>query len=262
MSPEKVAGVAALLLAVALVGGRGLALGLRRWNQFRVPFLVEAPVVGGAAIALGGLGTFAAAFALGGRLSTDPSVLSSGPWLVAGLLATSAAELLLVTAAAGLGVGPLGGLPAWRWWLGGLIAGPALLAAGAAWGLFVEWLGYRPEPQQLALALANESGWVQALVIIFVAVGAPILEELCFRGWLLPRVLGLTQRWPLGSTTALAATSASFAGMHADAVWAFPPLFLVGLACGWLRLRSRSTLPGILAHAGHNGIALTLVLGL
>lgn len=258
----------AVLLAVLLVGaalGTGSALGwaLRRWNGSRYAVLVELVLIGGVAIGLAGTGTVAGARALGANWTLEPAELTSGPWLVAGMFATAAGELLIVVAGwiARQPDRPVGSPWAARlgWCAAGLALGPALLLLGAGWGFVLERLGYTPEPQQVAEALLREQGWVQVCAMVFVALLAPVLEEFVFRGWLLP-VVGRGLSWHRhGRNVALVLTSLGFASMHADAPWALPPLFVIGFVCGWLRFRSGSTWPGVLAHAGNNGIALAVV---
>ena len=260
MSWWRVAVLASVLLngfvLVGLVaGGASAALARHRFAS-----LIELILVGWGAVAVGGLGTFAGAWFLGGAFTTDPATLASGPWLVAGILATGAGECVIVVAAEVLARSALGRGPSSRWWLAaGALAGPALLGIGAGWGAFLAAEGYAPEQQEVAQALVREEGWVRVLAMLFVGGTAPVLEELCFRGWLLPALQRLFSGFRLGTPVALVATSLAFAGMHADAPWALPPLFLVGAVCGWLRLRSGSTFPGILAHLGNNGLALALV---
>lgn len=251
-----------VLVGIAL--GTAVGRALRRWNRGALAALVEMGLVGAAAVAVGVGGTVVGGLLLRGEWSTDPAVLGTGPWLVAGIEATAAGELVIVAAASALKRRASGYFArfgsAARWLAVGLVAGPCLLLLGAGWGALIEWAGYMPEAQQVAEALLREQGWVQALAIGFVVLVAPLLEELAFRGWLLP-LLARSIAWSRhGRTFALVATSATFASMHADAPWALPPLFVLGYTCGWLRLRSGSTWPGVVAHVGNNTLALVLVL--
>lgn len=265
MTPTNAALLALLLVGAALGTGSALGWALRRWNRSAFAVLVELVLVGGAAVGLAGAGTVGGARALGANWTLEPAELTSGPWLVAGMFATAAGELLIVVAG-WIARHPERPNPApwakiFAWCAAGLALGPALLLLGGAWGLALEQLGYSPEPQQVAEALLREQGWVQACAMIFVALLAPVLEEFVFRGWLLPLV-GRGLSWLRhGRSVALVATSLGFASMHADAPWALPPLFIIGFVCGWLRFRSGSTWPGVLAHMGNNGIALAVVVG-
>lgn len=263
MTPANAALLAVLLAGAALGTGSGLGWALRRWNRSAYAVLVELVLIGGAAVGLAGMGTLMGGRALGGNWTVEPTELTSGPWLVAGMFATAAGELLIVVAAwiarQPERPNPLAWTKFFGWCAAGLVLGPALLLLGGGWGLALERLGYSPEPQQVAEALLREEGWVQGCAMVFVAILAPVLEEFVFRGWLLP-VVGRGLAWLRhGRSVALVATSLGFASMHADAPWALPPLFVIGFVCGWLRFRSGSTWPGVLAHMGNNSIALAVV---
>ena len=99
-------------------------------------------------------------------------------------------------------------------------------------------------------------GFVRVLFVLFIVIGAPIVEELAFRG-LLFSALCKTGVQPILSVVI---SAAAFAIFH------FEPqrlaiLFLVGLVLGELRRRSGSLVPGIVAHAVNNSPALVLLLG-
>ena len=66
-----------------------------------------------------------------------------------------------------------------------------------------------------------------------------------------------------GSRTALVATSVLFAFLHGpgSGTLGLPHRLVAGGVFGWLRLRSGSLLPGVLAHAVNNAIALALLVG-
>ncbi len=89
-----------------------------------------------------------------------------------------------------------------------------------------------------------------ALAIVALGVGAPVSEELLFRG------LGFAT---LGRF-ALPVTSVLFAVAHALPVL-IPPVLVVGLVLGELRRRTHSILPGIAVHATLNlgGLVVALL---
>lgn len=99
---------------------------------------------------------------------------------------------------------------------------------------------------------ARDTGTLVLLVFALV-VAAPLVEEIVFRGFLLP---GLAQSM-LGATGALLFTSLSWAMLHAQ----YQPFYLIqivilGVVFGWLRLKSNSTLLTILLHGLLNLAAL------
>ena len=95
---------------------------------------------------------------------------------------------------------------------------------------------------------AHGAGFVVlALLVVF---GAPVVEELFFRGLLLRAA---ERRW--GTRWALAISSVAFAASHFQLVQ-FPGLALVGLVFGILVVRSGRLGPGIAAHIAFNATAV------
>lgn len=87
-------------------------------------------------------------------------------------------------------------------------------------------------------------------------VAAPLVEESIFRGF-------LWRGWEaaLGGKWTLLLTALAFAAFHIGRAWDMNAVsagivltldFLLGLAFGWLRWRSGSLLPGIVAHLAYN----------
>ena len=99
------------------------------------------------------------------------------------------------------------------------------------------------------------SGWDSHRVAPFVAnfvvvaVVAPIVEELTFRG----AGYGLLEQW--GRWFAIVAIGLLF-GLAHGLVEALPILAVFGCGLAWLRSRTRSVYPGMLVHAAFNAIAL------
>jgi membrane protease YdiL (CAAX protease family) len=84
---------------------------------------------------------------------------------------------------------------------------------------------------------------------VVIAAVAPFVEELLFRGlgFALLERLG---RWPTILTVGLAF------GLYHGLVQALPELALFGCALAWLRMKTRSVIPGMLLHSAFNTIAL------
>ena len=87
---------------------------------------------------------------------------------------------------------------------------------------------------------------------VIVAAVAPVVEETLFRG-LGYSLLERFGRWP-----AIVAVGLAF-GLYHGLIDALPELALFGAALAWLRSRTRSVFPGMLAHAALNTIALASV---
>ncbi len=142
----------------------------------------------------------------------------------------------------------LDAIPEWRY-LG--------LAAALAVGCWLVSVGYRagaplvgfqpPVAEGPDLATLFGSGAVgAALTMAVVAVAGPLVEEALLRGV----VLGALRR-RFGAWPAIAVSALAFALLHAS-VWSLLPLTVLGVALGWLAVRSRSLWPAIVAHVLYN----------
>jgi membrane protease YdiL (CAAX protease family) len=110
-----------------------------------------------------------------------------------------------------------------------------------------EQQGFAPdrwEPEHAAAFVANS--------IVVVTVG-PFAEELFFRG-LGVRALGL-----FGVAAAVIATGVVF-GLAHGILGALPPLALFGIGLAWVRARSGSLWPGVIAHVTYNGLGILLLI--
>lgn len=94
-----------------------------------------------------------------------------------------------------------------------------------------------------------------ALNFAVVAVLVPIVEELMFRG------LGFSLLSDFGPGTAVVATAFLFGLVHGF-VYALPIFVIIGLALGWLRMRTGSVYPAMVMHGMHNAVVLVLAVSL
>jgi ABC-2 type transport system permease protein/sodium transport system permease protein len=173
-------------------------------------------------------------------------------------------------------------LPGLSLWLGRVRPGPGLALAWpgvqACVAAVILGLSLWPLVHELALALraaglsnVNEEylakltesleRWRQTsplLVFLALAVVAPVLEELFFRGYLYG---ALAKELRPGPT--IAATAALFGAFHLFLPFGmtFDRLLttaLLGGVLGWVRWRSGSVWPGTLLHVAHNGAVAML----
>ena len=84
--------------------------------------------------------------------------------------------------------------------------------------------------------------------VLAVAVVAPVVEELIFRGLVLNRLSRAMPGW-----LAVALSAAVFGACHGHPVW-FGYAFVLGAVFGFVALRTGSILPTILGHLVFNGI--------
>jgi len=99
---------------------------------------------------------------------------------------------------------------------------------------------------------AAHGGWVVLLAVV-VIVGAPIVEEIVYRGVVQP---GLVASW--GRTAGIVVTAALFAAIHMQPV-EFPGLFAFALVLGWARHSTGTIGMSIVTHMAFNATGLVLV---
>lgn len=104
-----------------------------------------------------------------------------------------------------------------------------------------------PDTAQKAL---DEAGGSLIITIVLVGVLGPIAEEIFFRGYVLP---GLVKRFGIGRSLLL--SSLMFGLFHIDP-GAIVPTFALGLALGWVYLKTGSIWPAMFAHGLHNTVAV------
>lgn len=115
--------------------------------------------------------------------------------------------------------------------------------------------------QQLGQPVRQDTGAAHTTLaaialLLFLAVGAPIVEELFFRGLLLRSLLGRTP-----TPVAIVLSAVLFALAHFEAVQ-FAGLALFGVVLALLAWRTGRLAPGIGAHAAFNAVAVLTVVHL
>lgn len=129
-----------------------------------------------------------------------------------------------------------------------------------------QWMGADESTQALAEQIPDlEGAVIRALLVLSVALVAPVTEELMFRG-LLPKVLG---RW-MGEGLSFTVAALVFAVFHLvgvsgenfaqSLVLLVPQLFIVGLVLGWQARRRRRLGVAIFVHSGFNLVAVLALL--
>jgi CAAX protease family protein len=105
----------------------------------------------------------------------------------------------------------------------------------------------------------RELGWIRDLdlsgfLVVFAlgAIGAPLAEELYFRGYVFASYL--REKGPI---VAYVVSGVVFAGLHMNRE-ALLPIFILGMMLAWMYRRSKSIVPSITAHALNNGLAFLI----
>ena len=132
----------------------------------------------------------------------------------------------------------------------GLVASAALLVIldGIA---FLTGYPLSPDFALDSMRTARDSGLIW-LVLLGFCIGAPIVEEFIFRGFLF-------RGWSttfLGPSGAIVLSSVLFAAVHLQYEWFYiAGIVLIGLLFGYLRYRSGSTWLTVITHAFYNLMA-------
>lgn len=137
----------------------------------------------------------------------------------------------------------------------GVLATVCVLLAGIAYVIVLLALG-QPIPTAAAVDVAGDAqGPALYVLVLLVAVGAPVVEELHFRGlwWQALRDRGVSQ----GST--LAVTSVVFAAIHLE-LMRLPVLLAAGVALGTVRLLTGRLGASLVAHFAINSLAAAALL--
>lgn len=107
-----------------------------------------------------------------------------------------------------------------------------------------------PKPEHpITNQLSDGIGLIGTLVMLFAAsVGAPILEEIMFRGTLMPALARILNR----PVIAILIQGLLFAAIHPTGIPAWLPLATIGAMSGFLVRQTGSLVPSMVMHAVHN----------
>lgn len=128
-----------------------------------------------------------------------------------------------------------------RWWLVSIIGIGVFMAVAFGIEALANVVAPSQQKQVTDVTTVLFSHFNNPASIIFLGVLAGVVEETLFRGALLPRF-------------GIVVTAILFAALHIQYAVSFATLevFVLGLGLGWLRVKSGSTLPGMLTHAGYD----------
>ena len=131
--------------------------------------------------------------------------------------------------------------PQKRWWLVSIIGIGVFMAVAFGIEAVANVVAPSQQKQVTDVTTVLFSHFNNPAAIIFLGVLAGVVEETLFRGALLPRF-------------GIVVTAILFAALHIQYAVSFATLevFVLGLGLGWLRVKSGSTLPGMLTHAGYD----------
>ena len=120
-----------------------------------------------------------------------------------------------------------------------------IFAAMYVLNLFIEQAGIPNTLEETFLAMSRNPFGVLSIALL-----APVLEELLFRGAIQGQLQAAGQKpW-----TAIIVSSLIFGVVHMNPAQ-IPFAFLLGMLFGWLYYRTGSLLPGIIGHVLNNSVA-------
>lgn len=123
------------------------------------------------------------------------------------------------------------------------------LGASVIYGILASWTKIEILQPTTPLGLSDLEWPVRlATAVIIVGVG-PLVEEIFFRGFVL---VGLVGR--LGIARGMAISCLLFAVAHLS-LGLIIPIFIFGVLLSWIYLKTRSIIPGLMAHSAQNALA-------
>jgi membrane protease YdiL (CAAX protease family) len=150
----------------------------------------------------------------------------------------------------------------------GFGAGVAILIGNVILNTIFSQLGIEQnQAEQFAqqFSLLQQGMLGQALFFVFGAIGAPLSEEVLFRGYAFNALRRTLPSQRGGLAVAYLGSALLFTLPHAlqvtqGAIALLIPLFLIGLALAWLMHYTGSLLPCVIAHAMNNSVGLLALL--
>jgi uncharacterized protein len=128
-----------------------------------------------------------------------------------------------------------------RWWLIAILGIGVFLAVAFGIEAVANIVSPSQQKQLSDVTTVLFSQFNNPAAIVFLGVLAGVVEETLFRGALVPRF-------------GILISAILFAALHTQYAVSFATLevFVLGIALGWLRVRSGSTLPCMVTHAGYD----------
>jgi uncharacterized protein len=128
-----------------------------------------------------------------------------------------------------------------RWWLVAILGVGVFIAVAFGIEAVANVVAPSQQKQVSDVTTVLFSHFNNPAAVIFLGVLAGVVEETLFRGALVPRF-------------GVIISAILFAALHTQYAVSFATLevFVLGIGLGWLRVRSGSTLPCIVTHAGYD----------
>ncbi|MCF6159202.1 MAG: CPBP family intramembrane metalloprotease [wastewater metagenome] len=132
---------------------------------------------------------------------------------------------------------------------------PFIIIAGIIVNLISSYFDITPEMQDVVQwVLEEKSFFILASLLFFGVILAPVMEEILFRGFLLPALKNT-----FGSRYAIVISAFLFAGIHMD-MFAILQIFILGLLLGYVYEKTQTLAAPIIIHVLHNSLTLMFLL--
>lgn len=145
------------------------------------------------------------------------------------------------------------------WGIGGGVVA-TILAGAVAWAT-EKLFGSFDSAAGNAIENVDAPRWVLYAALVCAVVGAPLFEELCFRGLAFAAIAKWAAQHRIPAVPwATVGSAFLFGAIHLEPV-RFPLLFVIGLVLSYLRARTGRVGASVIAHAFNNLIAVSSLLG-
>jgi len=135
---------------------------------------------------------------------------------------------------------------------------PLVIGYNVVAGMVMEWMDYTPRVQEVTRIIAEPGhGFTSAYLVGLAVVVAPVVEELLFRGILLPAIARLS-----GVKPAIVIVSLLFALVHGAYLPQFGIFFILSVAFCLAYLHRGSIVTPIAMHALFNGLTVAVIMRL
>lgn len=141
----------------------------------------------------------------------------------------------------------------WAAWVGYLAVIPVFAVVLAIVSTISSWRGSEPDPHPLVFMFLENAQSNNLIIysLIIAIFFAPIMEEFFFRGFCYPLF-----KHRFGSAIAMVLTSSLFAMIHGS-LFAFWPIFVLGLVLNYLYEIRQSLIAPIILHVTHNALFIS-----
>ncbi len=133
-----------------------------------------------------------------------------------------------------------------------LLCAPLIYGVTFLWPWVMEQFGRTVADQDVALGFLDLEGAPLAVAVVLGVLVIPLIEELLFRGFLLPVLVRY-----LGTAAGLVGTSLLFGILHG--VDYLVPIACLALLLGWVQLRTGRLAAACAVHVLHNGVQVALL---